>query len=79
MWLYGGLSLTMLAIAGFFYDQKLTVIFSIMAMGFAYAAEFVAQEEEWGRHWAPTHFQISLVIASVICGLFSYSTLILNQ
>jgi hypothetical protein len=79
IWLYGALSLTTLAIAGFFYDQKLTVILSIMAMGFAYAAEFVAQEEEWGRHWAPAHTQITLVLASVTSGLVAFSTLIINQ
>ena len=62
IWLYGALTLTTLAIAGFFYEQKLTVILSIMAMSFAYAAEFIAQEEEWERFWAPKGTQNLLVL-----------------
>ncbi len=83
IWLYGALSLITLASAGFFYDQKHTVLFTIVAMGFAYAAEFIAQEEAWGRHWMPAHTQIALVLSSVTAGLVAFfylvPVLILNQ
>ena len=69
VWLYGALSIGLLATAGFSYGEKWVLVLAILAAGAAYAAEFIAQEMECGRHWsgfAPS-LQLGLVASAVSC------------
>lgn len=78
VWLYGALTIGLLATAGFIFGERYVLTTAIMSAGFAYAAEYLAQELEWGRNWfdmAPT-IQIVLVVCSVASALASFSVLV---
>lgn len=79
IWAHGALTIALLATAGFFYAQKEVVIFAIMSGGFAYSAEFLAQEMEYGRSWGglASSLQTSMVLASVGSGLLAFGNLVL--
>lgn len=79
VWLYGALTIGLLGVAGFIFGERYVLTAAIMAAGFAYAAEYLAQEIEWGRNWfdiAPT-LQIILVLCSVASALTSFGSLVL--
>lgn len=78
VWLYGALTIGLLATAGFIFGHKWVLVFAIVSAGFAYAAEYLAQEIEWGRDWnglAP-FLQLGFVLCSVSSGFVSFFNLV---